>query len=410
MGLATPRELVYLRVAAGYVGLATERFVGPEVYSGRFSRRPPDWRFQTNAYKGFQMAAAARATAWDCDLMVRTDMRSYYASVPVERLARMLIDAKALYGPTSFLLERVMWWQDHCGLQGLPVGPEACAIPGTAYLAPLDGLLRRVAANFYRYTDDVIYFSNRGTLVEEVDAVLEDLGLQRSIGKTNAYTDPAEAREAIRRRSLDYLGGMLDRSGKAALRKIRAAFEEEVAHAAKVDVTSFRWLLRSLGNHNDAFAVDSLLSRVELMNLDPRTTAEYLGKAGWGVPDTMDRVIGSVASGRSDNTDALRVHLMKLASDKDAGTGGRRVFETLAENEEERSDVRAWGWKSAGQCGGFSADRAFDAAMEERDELVSRAAVLTLRGKDVKSKRWLTNEYARRHPINRPAAVWAGAA
>jgi len=41
---------------------------------------------------------------------------------------------------------------------------------------------------------------------------------------------------------------------------------------------------------------------------------------------------------------------------------------------------------------------------------VSRAGALTLRGKDVKSKKWLARDYARRHPVNRPAAAWAGAA
>jgi hypothetical protein len=39
---------------------------------------------------------------------------------------------------------------------------------------------------------------------------------------------------------------------------------------------------------------------------------------------------------------------------------------------------------------------------------VSRAAALTLRGKDVKSKKWLARDYARRHRVNRPAAAGLG--
>jgi hypothetical protein len=410
MALATPRELVYLRVAAGYIGLATGGILGPEVYSGKFGKMPPDWTLRPNAYTAFQMGAAARATAWGCELMVRTDMQGYYGSIPVERLAPMLIDAKALYGPTAFFLERVMWWQDHCKLQGLPVGLEACGIPGTAYLAPLDGLLRELAVGFYRYTDDVIYFSNRGALFDEVDALVESLGLQRSRRKTDVFSEPDKARDAIRRRSLDYLGVVLDVLGEEGLRKVRGAFEEEVAQAVNVDVTSYRWLLRTLGNHGDSFAADTLLNRIDLLNIDPRTAGEYLRKAGLKVEGAIDRVVEAIGSDCSEDTDALRVHLMKLASGTDCGRTGREVFETVAESTDEPPEVRAWAWMAAARSDGFAADRAFEAAMEERDELVSRAGVLTMRGKDVRSKKWLTNDYARRHPANRPAAAWAGAA
>ncbi len=65
MALATARELVYLRVAAGYIGLATEGMLGPEVFSGKFGRRPPNWTVRPNAYTAFQMGAAARATSGD---------------------------------------------------------------------------------------------------------------------------------------------------------------------------------------------------------------------------------------------------------------------------------------------------------------------------------------------------------
>lgn len=410
MGLATARELVYLRVAAGYIGLATEATLGAEVFSGRFGKRPPAWTVRPNAYTAFQMGAAARASAWGCELMVRTDMKSYYGSIPMEGLARLLIGAKAMYGPTAFFLERVMWWQDHCGLEGLPVGPEACAIPGTAYLAPLDNVLRRFAAGFYRYTDDVIYFSNQGDLFEEIDAAVEELGLKRSIGKTDVYRDPDKAREAIRRRSLDYLGGVLDRLGKAGLRKVRAAFEDEILQAEKVDVTSYRWLLRALGNHGDAFAVAPLIASVDLMNIDPRTAAEYLRKAGRGSTAVVDRAVDVVASEKSLDTDALRVHLMKLISGTDCGRAGREACEAVAQSKDERSDVRGWAWTAMARSDGYSPDRAFEAALEERDEVVSRAGVLTLRGKDARSKKWLARDYVRRHPLNRPAAAWAGAA
>ena len=410
MALATACELVYLRVAAGYIGLATEGMLGPEVFSGKFGRRPPNWTVRPNAYTGFQMGAAARATEWGCELMVRTDMKTYYGSIPVERLARLLMDAKAQYGPTSFFLERVMFWQDRGELQGLPVGPEACAIPGTAYLTPLDHVLRREAAGFYRYTDDVIYFSNRGDLFEKVDGIVEELGLERSARKTDIYRDPDQAREAIRRRSLDYLGGVLDRLGKAGLRKVRAAFEEQILQAETIDVTSYRWLLRTLGNHKDAFAVGSLLEKVEFMNIDPRTAAEYLRKAGLRFGGVVDRVVDVVRTESSADADALRVHLIKLVSGTDCGRAGLDVFEGVAEDNDARPDVRAWAWTAAKNCDGFDPDRAFEAAMEERDELVSRAGALTLRGKDVKSKKWLARDYARRHPVNRPAAAWAGAA
>src|SRR5207247_6500344 len=125
-----------------------------------------------------------------CEQMVRTDMKTYYVSTPVERWARLLMDAKAQYGPTSFFLERVMFWQDRGELQGLPVGPEACAIPGTAYLTPLDHVLRREAAGFYRCTGDVICFSDRGDVLDKVDGSVEEIGLERSARMRDIDRDP----------------------------------------------------------------------------------------------------------------------------------------------------------------------------------------------------------------------------
>jgi hypothetical protein len=108
-----------------------------------------------------------------------------------------------------------------------------------------------------------------------------------------------------------------------------------------------------------------LLEKVELMNIDPRTAAEYLRKPGLRFGGVVDRAVDVVGTESSADTDAPRVHLMKLVSGTDCGRAGLEVFEGVAENNDARPDVRAWAWTAAKNCDGFAPDRAFEAAIEE---------------------------------------------
>lgn len=411
MCLATPRELTFLRAAAGHIAKTTEKILRPRrkhVYSSRYVRLPPIWTFR-KSWTDFTMAAARRADQWGCEVMVRTDVRSYYPSIPIERLAKQLADADCLYGPMSFFIERVLRWQDSCGLRGLPVGPEACGIPGTVYLAPLDEVLAEFSLAHYRYTDDTIYFSAGGTLLREVDEALESLGLERSIDKTEEHYDPRSAREAIRKGLLDYLGRAVNIRPRVGLRRTAEAFEAEVVAAEKPDVRTKRWTLRTLGNHRDPAAVETLLRNRSVANLDPRATAAYLGDVATIRPELLDGAVAHIEEvGRLDLMAALRLHLLRLVSLHDAGEAAGRVCGAVAEDSLERPEVRAWAWQAA-VANGYPITRALEAAMDEPDGLVSRGAVVTLRDRYLRGRGWLAREYGRRRPQYRPAGEYAAA-
>src|SRR2546427_9543231 len=80
--VVSARDHVRLRVAAGIVATATDAKLSRTVYSSRLGLRPPAWAFKTQAYRKFRYAAARDCRAWNCDGMVRTDVRSYYPTIP----------------------------------------------------------------------------------------------------------------------------------------------------------------------------------------------------------------------------------------------------------------------------------------------------------------------------------------
>jgi hypothetical protein len=414
MCLPTVRDLVLLRAAAGYVGLAVERALTKHVYSSRLASGPPAWSFKANGYKRFQKEAAKRAKRWDCDLMVRTDVRSYYPSIPVERLAADLLACGCRYAPARSFLERIMWWQDHCGLKGLPVGPEACGVAGAFYLRPVDAVLIPTTDGYFRYTDDIVYFTttvaNGESMLDVLDDVLADLKLRRGIDKTEIHRDPQSACEAIERRLLASLSNGLTNVGVAVMPAVLDAFMREVLPDPGAAVPMFRWFLRTFTNRSDKSALQYVTRTWSLFNVDPKVSADYVGKCGLDDAEIVDSVMLKLEQPAANSTDGADLHLLRVLGGRPWGSDEGRVFERIAEDNRRRWPVRAWAWRARACAAGYRAQRATEAAMEEPDPNVRRAIILTLKGRPGRGTKWFLREFASRYPEHEPTVAWTLAA
>ena len=368
----------------------------------------PDWALEVGGYRTFQKKAAKAAKKWDAALMVRTDVRSYYPSIRMERLAPMLLRAGCPYGAVKLFLERVMWWQDRCGLDGLPVGAEASAVPGTFYLHGLDRVLRRRAVTYVRYTDDIIYFTPQGSqddLLGLVDEALGESGLTRSVDKTIVHDDPEKALEVIQRGLLASLSNALSSRSYLATSATRRAFVREVLDSDTPDVTNVRWFLRTFGNRSDTFAVNSLMADWNLFNVDPRTAAEYISKVGKR-PHVDEAIVAKLSANPVVETEALNLHLLRVMTSRRGGAEERGVYEAIAQDTSRPSIVRSWAWHAAAATDGFDTERLTEAAAAEPDEGVQRAMVLALKGRSAPSRMWFLRDIARSRPRQRAAVEW----
>jgi hypothetical protein len=408
------KDLALIRAAAGYMALACERALSgaPAVYSARLARGVPDWRFQGDGYGRFRKDAAKRAKRWGCAAMVRTDVRSYYPTISIDRLATYLMAIRCRYGPTSFFLERVLHWQIHDGLKGLPVGPEACGVPGTIFLRPVDLRLQGFTDGYFRYTDDIVYFvaaPSAGDLLNVMDEALDERGLVRGIDKTEVHDDPAMALEAIERRLFASLSNGLSNHSPLAMRALKRAFLHDVVEGMG-NTRDFRWYIKVFANRGDPFALRWLTADWEHFNVDPRASADYIAKCGRSDSEVVGRAMEKLAMPATGEMAGADLHLLRIFSQTAMGVTERQTFERVANDATRPSQVRCWAWSAASAAAGFDAEAAAEAAVEERDPAIRRGIVVSLRGKSSRSRKWALRHIARKHPETAPACGWAVAA
>ena len=130
--------------------------------------------------------SAAHRLASSTDLVLRTDVRSFYASVTPSIAFRSLVDLaveREVATRTSTMLEG--WGSE--GYEGLPIGPPGSAVIANAVLASVDSDLWPLP--FLRWVDDYLIAAEERQLpllVERLDESLSRVGLERSAPKTEA--------------------------------------------------------------------------------------------------------------------------------------------------------------------------------------------------------------------------------
>jgi len=405
------KDLVLIRAAVGYMAIACERALSelPNVYSARLARGVPDWRFRGEGYPRFRKDAAKRAKRWGCELMVRTDVKAYYPSIPAGQLAQDLMRIGCRYGPTSFFLERVLHWQHHDGLTGIPVGPEACGVPGTVYLKPVDVAMLQSTDGYVRYTDDIVYFvaeRTAGDLLATLDESLAERGLRRGVDKTEVHHDQAAALEAIERRLFASLANGLSNRSPVVMRAVKREFMHDVVEEMG-NARDFRWYIKVFSNRGDPFALRWLTADWKRFNVDPRVSADYISRCGLGDSEVVGRAIEKLASVPSDEMAGADLHLLRAFSQASMGTDEGHTFERVANDPTRPSQVRCWAWSAAAAAAGFNVEATAEAAVEEPDPAIRRGMVLSMRGKSGRGTTWALRDIARKHPETAPACAWA---
>ncbi len=415
LALLSVRDLAFTHAAAGAVAKRTDRRLSRHVYSSRLVAQPPAWRTRQKPFKRFRRDAQKRIKLWQCEGMVRTDVRDYYPSIPVEQLLRQLWDAGCDREAVTLLINMVMWWQDRHSVRGLPVGPEAFGIPGSFYLHPLDQVLEQVAIDFFRYTDDVIYlFGNgdkSGNRISDVDEILANLGLQRAQEKTQLYNDPTEALEAVARQEFDYLGAYLTFGPPESIESVKRMFDRNVVEVEPPDIAAYKWAVPVFMNREDTYAIRSIADNSRLFDIDAKLSADYMLRCGRTDQQALESLLARLAQESPHLANAgSRLHILRVMAGVRLGEVEGRLFEKIAVDNRELPAVRAWAWAAHGHTSNHHVGEVLDAAIAEQDRSVRRAAILTLRSGDGRGRRWAARCFAQKYPADSYSAQWACAA
>ena len=128
--------------------------------------------------------SAARRLAGSADLLVRTDVRSFYPSVTPSVAFRSLVRQAVEPEVATRTASMLEGWGSE-GYEGLPIGPPGSAVIANAVLASVDGDLG--PRPFLRWVDDYLIAAPERevpSLLERLDESLARLGLERSEPKT----------------------------------------------------------------------------------------------------------------------------------------------------------------------------------------------------------------------------------
>lgn len=130
-------------------------------------------------------------------VLLRTDIASFYPSIPHKPLIELLIEKDWLTGKgylAELLTECLSEWRENdIDNRGLPIGYETSDYLANLYLLELDKQLKNegVCIKTIRYVDDIYIFIEDGVHENEVrnriEVLLENIHLKASLEKTKSY-------------------------------------------------------------------------------------------------------------------------------------------------------------------------------------------------------------------------------
>lgn len=283
MAVASAADLALLRLFAGRIAEVTDRLISERVYSYRITPNPdPDapWKFRARAWMAFVNEGLTILDRGDSPFMCRTDVTRFYESIRTETLERTLYASKCDRASVEQIVAKLRFWREKYGKDGLPIGPEGCAILGSYFLDPVDRSIISTGVTHRRYGDDFLIFTDNnrlsGAIIDLLDEALNDLHLARSEEKTIYFEDPEDAKASLRNLEIDYLQSAVGYDSGLGGYAVRRAFDRFVYDADEVSASKFRWILRFLMHKSDDYGCRFLSGRQDLMNIDPKVASEYL--------------------------------------------------------------------------------------------------------------------------------------
>ncbi len=381
------------RALVARMGEAIDAGLSDRFYAHRLDRRGPGWtlRDYSDAHQAYQSdrLESLACNRWQYTLI--TDLSRFYPSIDPPLL---LGDLSAL-GCDSEALGMLdeMWgsWRQRDGLVGLPMGEEAFGVISSPMLRPVDDVLFRVADDHFMYGDDTTMFHAdvaSGKMARaELESVLAERRLKLSLRKTYEIFDADEAWVAVendRLSSMSVVGGRDDQRGLAEVWKLwdeLLALPRGITDPQRIREVHFAlgWLRRQ----SHPYAADTLVRRLDIMQLTPRLAVNYLIEVGRRDQAVIEAMARAAAIPITPTTEALVLHALRFA----AGVGRPAdEFTTPAlrvlDNQRAHAATRAWAAMAHSCCSTWRCDDALERAEAEADFWVTRAVVASTKADD----------------------------
>jgi hypothetical protein len=412
LAVVTARDHARLRATTATVAEIAKQKLNDHCYSAKLAAPPPNWNFKSNLYFKFVRAAIKRMKTWDCVGMVRTDVQSYFPSISIEALLRALWDSGCEKESIQFVVQTLLTWQDTCReLRGIPIGPEACALLGTFFLDPVDDVLDLRVRAFFRYMDDIAYLYGQDLALDRgygvLDEALAKLGLKRSEDKTHYAESPSDAIDLMRRRDLAYVEAYIQLMPNVPIGPVKAFFDEVVTPTSPVDLPGLRKCLAAFLSAKDTHAVYPLLSSPVVFDADPKGCANYL--ANFVSNNDIGRAMARRLK-RADVPAASRVHMMRLLAGSTVDQSTAQSLLTMAADRASRGPEAVWAVSAYGHAQSYDLNDVLDALSATQSPDVRRAAILTLRGRRERGRRYVGHSLSKGSPALELSTDWATAA
>ncbi|MHB1582791.1 MAG: RNA-directed DNA polymerase [Acidimicrobiales bacterium] len=312
---ADPFDEAIYRGLVGRIAPLVDLGLTSEVQSYRLRSLRPTWKYRSYKYGDSERRGRAHAFASsdEFEALAKLDVKSYYPSIDLETLARVLItDLGCSPGDVEMITELLRDWQDVWGVKGVPIGPEASGLLGNAMLVPLDWAFDAAGIGFTRFTDDVTLFLRPGhdwdAIHEQVVAVLGSLGLELNEKKTRYVTDPLEAcRLAGADRVLDMVAALLKEDKPTGQERVRWMFDDEVERADP-SWRRVRFALKVFANHRDLHGLEAVYADKRLWSVAPSHCGNYVAQMHEVGACDQDWLIEQATTTPTSVTAATRYH------------------------------------------------------------------------------------------------------
>lgn len=413
-------DLAVLRTSAGRLARPVERRLSWRSFGYRTIPSDVAWTFSDDnraRWNHFIESAIRLLRRDDINAMCAYDIARYYGSIDHDRLETRLHDLGCDLHAIAVALAALRKWAAVDRISGLPIGPEACAILGNAFLIPVDRMLMSVGVEYVRWMDDYKLMGADAlacrALEGPFDHFLSTQGLTRSVEKTEYYDNTLAAIAALRDGRLDSLGYRLRSGAEDADEDLRATFEREILGANEISRSLFRFIVKTLGNRRDDYAAAAVANTTTLANVDPRLSGEYLGWVGLTKPPIVDAMLAQLHSKPSDERDALDLHFLRALAQKRGDWGSEEgvVFESIAESNLRRPPVRCWAVHALSRTSRWRQSTLMESAEAEVDPLVRRIKITTLtKVRPGRKRQQFSRHMCARHPDLAPTVLWLDAA
>lgn len=384
-------DRLVLRAIVARIGGDTDRTLGPRMYANRLATTGPNWalRDYPAAYAAFHQGQidSLEQHGWQYTLI--TDLRRFYPSINRDLLAEELrarsTDAEAI----GTLCEMLAVWQDRDGLHGLPVGDEGCGVLAMVTLGSTDALLRRVAAEHFLYSDDLTMFAPTAESGQAARAAvtehLASLGFQLNLDKTYEFTNPDDAANEVANFQLNYIDDLsLLRTDMAR----EAIYElwHEIAAGGGIDqprrLTEVHYVLSKLNRAGDAYAVEGLLRRPDIIQITPKNVVKYLLDVAPSDPRVVDKVLELVQAPITPANQALILHGFRYLGAEQRDDRLRVACEKVLGDPKAHPATRAWAAIAFRQAPSWRCSETLERAEAEPDFIVCRAELASTKGSD----------------------------